>query len=542
MSEHSLPLRGRTFLAGKIISNFGQSSIDCIIRRISDDGATIEVASVFGVPEHFHLRIPNEDPPRPCQRKWQSEKQIGVTFETIEAGRIDKTDKAENADAPVQPERRGGDGIVRGQMLALRAALDEIAIGVVLLDHELRSQFINRAFRRMWALPDAVADRNPPFIALMYHGRDTNAYQIPADQVDAYVAERLRRVRDGVTTPIDLRRTNGEIVRMECAVLPDGGRMLSYTDVTDIVRHSDQLERLRYALDNVSEGVVLLDADLNAQFINKKMRTFWDVTDEHAASHPPYASLIANGPHARDRGMTQDELEAFFAGRVAAVRAGSERVRDLKTTDGRHIRAHCDVLQNDGRMLTYCDVTDLVRNAEQLERLATIDSMTGLYNRGHFLNQAAAEWSRSQRYQRPLSMLMVDVDHFKQVNDRYGHAVGDETIVAVAGACAKGKRQSDIVGRLGGEEFAILLPETELAQATIVADRLCKAIAAHVMMAHEVQFKVTASIGIAAASVSMSGLDALMRAADQALYQAKAQGRNCVVQWSPPEAPKLAAE
>jgi diguanylate cyclase (GGDEF)-like protein len=394
----------------------------------------------------------------------------------------------------------------------------------------------------MWALPDAVADRNPPFITLMYHGRDTNAYQIPADQLDAYVAERLQRVRDGVTTPIDLRRTNGEIVRMECAVLPDGGRMLSYTDVTDIVRHSDELERLRYALDNVSEGVVLLDADLNAQFMNKKMRTFWGVTDEQAASHPPYAWLIANGPSARDRGMTQDELEAFLAGRVAAVRAGNERVRDLRTTDGRHIRAHCDITQNDGRMLTYCDVTDLVRNAEQLERHATTDSMTGLFNRRHFLDQADAEWSRFQRYQRPLSMLMVDIDHFKQVNDRYGHAVGDETIVAVAGACAKGKRQSDIVGRLGGEEFAILLPETELAQATIVADRLCKAIAGHVMMAHKVQFKVTASIGIAAASVSMSGLDVLMRAADQALYQAKTQGRNCVVQWSPPGAPKLAAE
>jgi diguanylate cyclase (GGDEF)-like protein len=545
MSEHSLPLRGRTFLAGKIISNFGQSSIDCIIRRISDDGATIEVASVFGVPEHFHLRITNEDQPRPCLRKWQSEKQIGVAFETIEAAKtdkIDKVDKTDKADTPVQPERRASEGIVRGQMLALRAALDEIAIGVVLLDHDLRSQFINRAFRRMWALPDAVADRNPPFITLMYHGRDTNAYQIPADQLDAYVAERLQRVRDGVTTPIDLRRTNGEIVRMECAVLPDGGRMLSYTNVTDIVRHSDELERLRYALDNVSEGVVLLDADLNAQFMNKKMRTFWGVTDEQAASHPPYASLIANGPSARDRGMTQEQLEAFFAGRVAAVRAGSERVRDLKTTDGRHIRAHCDVLQNDGRMLTYCDVTDLVRNAEQLKTLATIDSMTGLYNRRHFIHQADAEWNRFQRYQRPLSMLMVDIDHFKQVNDRYGHAVGDEAIVTVAGACAKGKRQSDIVGRLGGEEFAILLPETDLAQATIVAERLCKAIAEHVMMAHKVQFKVTASIGIAAASVSMSGLDVLMRAADQALYQAKAKGRNCAVQWSPPQAPKLAAE
>jgi diguanylate cyclase (GGDEF)-like protein len=168
--------------------------------------------------------------------------------------------------------------------------------------------------------------------------------------------------------------------------------------------------------------------------------------------------------------------------------------------------------------------------------------MTGLCNRRHFLVLADAEWSRFQRYQRPLSMLMVDIDHFKQVNDRYGHAVGDEAIIAVADACTNGKRQPDIVGRLGGEEFAILLPETDLAQATIVADRLCTSIAEHDLVAHKVHFKVTASIGIAAASASMSGLDVLMRAADQALYRAKAQGRNCTVQWSPPPAPKLAAE
>ena len=224
------------------------------------------------------------------------------------------------------------------------------------------------------------------------------------------------------------------------------------------------------------------------------------------------------------------------------MRSASEPLRDLKTTDGRHIRAHCDITQNDGRMLTYCDVTDLVRNAEQLERLATIDSMTGLYNRRHFLTSSDAEWSRFQRYQRPLSMLMVDIDHFKQVNDRYGHAVGDEAIIAAAQACAGGRRQSDIVGRLGGEEFAVLLPETELDQAAIAAERLRVAIAERVLIAHKVHFRVTASIGIAAASVSMSGIDVLMRGADQALYQAKEQGRNCVVQWSPPEAPKLAAE
>ncbi len=137
---------------------------------------------------------------------------------------------------------------------------------------------------------------------------------------------------------------------------------------------------------------------------------------------------------------------------------------------------------------------------------------------------------------------MLDIDHFKSVNDRYGHAVGDETIISVANACTEGKRESDIVGRLGGEEFAILLPETDLAQATIVADRLSKHIAANGLVAHKVHFKVTASIGIATASVSMSGVDVLIRAADEALYQAKAQGRNRAMQWSPPQVSRLAAE
>ncbi len=533
MSEHNSTPSRRTLLAGKVISNFGQSSIDCVVRRISDDGATIEVESAHTVPEHFHLILSDEGVPRPCKRKWLSEKQLGLTFETVEAAR---------EDASILPEQRSNEQIARVQLLALRAALDEIEVGVLLLDGNMRSQFINRAFRRMWALPDAVADRNPAFVALMYHGRDTNAYQTDAAKIDEYVARRVRLVNEGDTTPLDLRRTNGEIIRMQCAVLPNGGRMISYTYVTDIVRHSDELETLRNALDNVSEGVALLDADLNARFVNRKLKAFWGVTNEHIATRPTYASLISNAPNANDRGLPPDELAAFFAARVTAVKAAESTVRDLKTPDGRTIRAHCAVLPNDGRMLTYCDISDIIRNSEQLERLATTDSMTGLYNRRHFLALGDAEWSRFQRYHRPLSLLMLDIDHFKSVNDRYGHAVGDETIISVANACAEGKRESDIVGRLGGEEFAILLPETDLAQASIVAERLCKRIAAHVLIAHKVHFKVTASIGIATASVSMSGPDVLIRAADEALYQAKAQGRNCAVQWSPPPVSKLAAE
>jgi len=223
------------------------------------------------------------------------------------------------------------------------------------------------------------------------------------------------------------------------------------------------------------------------------------------------------------------------------VKAG-DHVRDLRTPDGRRLRAHCTNMTGGGRMLTYVDITDLIRNAEQLERLATTDVLTGLYNRRHFLTALEAEWSRFHRYYRSISVLMLDIDHFKAVNDRYGHAVGDEALKAVANACLEGKRKSDTVGRIGGEEFAVLLPETSLSRAKIVAERIRKRIAAQTLRANEVPFQVTASIGIAEASVSMSGTETLMSAADQALYQAKAEGRNRCLCWSPPPVAKLAAE
>jgi diguanylate cyclase (GGDEF)-like protein len=138
-------------------------------------------------------------------------------------------------------------------------------------------------------------------------------------------------------------------------------------------------------------------------------------------------------------------------------------------------------------------------------------------------------------------MLMIDIDHFKSVNDRYGHAVGDEAIVSVA-ACQEGKRGSDVVGRFGGEEFAMLLPETDSVQAAIVAERIRERVADHFLFVHKVRFNVTISVGIAEAVASMSGIDALLGSADAALYQAKREGRNRVIQWLPTSAPTLAAE
>ncbi|WP_407168667.1 PAS-domain containing protein [Bradyrhizobium sp. ORS 111] len=285
-------------------------------------------------------------------------------------------------------------------MLALRASLDQIPLGILLLDSELKALFINRAFRNMWTLPDAVADRNPTFTDLMHHGCKITAYELSDAQLDAYVADRVRRVRVGDTTPIDLRLTNGDVVRCQCTPLPDGGRMVSYTPVADIVRASDKLKVLTSALENVEDGVVLLDGDLNAVFLNRKMREFWELSDDEVAQHPSYLSLLTRNRRALPAGSTPEQARAFPAKRIAEIKAGDHK-RDVQTPDGRNIRVHCTTMPNGGRMLTFVDVTDLVRNARQLEVLATTDPLTGLYNRRHFLTAMDAEWSRFQHYYCP---------------------------------------------------------------------------------------------------------------------------------------------
>ena len=153
-------------------------------------------------------------------------------------------------------------GMLRGRMVdALRwererhataarlsAALDQVDIGIVLLDADTRAEFINRAFRNYFSLPDEKADSKPPFIALMYHGRDTGAYELPEDELSHFIAERTKMMRAGDQTPINIKLRDGQVLRFSCTALPDGGRMLSYTPVTDLVRHTDNPADTEYYL------------------------------------------------------------------------------------------------------------------------------------------------------------------------------------------------------------------------------------------------------------------------------------------------------
>jgi diguanylate cyclase (GGDEF)-like protein/PAS domain S-box-containing protein len=178
---------------------------------------------------------------------------------------------------------------------------------------------------------------------------------------------------------------------------------------------------------------------------------------------------------------------------------------------------------------------------EELERRAYTDYLTGLANRRHFLEQAESELVRTLRYGRELSILMLDVDRFKQVNDTYGHKVGDIVLQRLSTVCRATLRNIDVAGRMGGEEFAVLLPETGNEQAMDAAERLRAAIAAaQVTLASGLPLRFTASIGVATLGEKDANVDMLLNQADQALYRAKSEGRNRVHQYRDNDAVSLA--
>ncbi len=175
-------------------------------------------------------------------------------------------------------------------------------------------------------------------------------------------------------------------------------------------------------------------------------------------------------------------------------------------------------------------VRRVTRYARELMRLASTDGLTGTLNRHSFLERGAAELGRSQRRQSPLAVLMLDADHFKRINDTYGHAGGDAALRGLALAVIRAARASDLVGRLGGEEFALLLPDTTEGAALAFAQRLRADVEGLAIPHGERTIRLTVSIGIAASDGrDNADLAALLREADAALYDAKAAGRNRVV-------------
>jgi diguanylate cyclase (GGDEF)-like protein len=173
-------------------------------------------------------------------------------------------------------------------------------------------------------------------------------------------------------------------------------------------------------------------------------------------------------------------------------------------------------------------IADAQLHAE-VERLAAVDGLTGMYNYREFHERLHYEWEQAQRHGESLALMMIDLDHFKRVNDTYGHQTGDRILKQVAALLSRLARKVDTVGRYGGEEFAILLPKTTAQQAGKMAERIRKVVERHPFGLEGVGVPVTLSIGVASAPADATGQDHLVSVADKALYRAKEQGRNRTV-------------
>lgn len=284
---------------------------------------------------------------------------------------------------------------------------------------------------------------------------------------------------------------------------------------------------------------------------NSTHRWFWHAPEAPSAEVclQQFGDLLESQPLPVDAVLEGDALRQHFMAIHAPCnildKASSILCVSSQIESGRHsalvfIRMH-------GRMQwSYADITGIKAIAETLSRsidkrdqeaqmylLATTDSLTGLANHRHFIELLMLELKRAQRSKAPCAVLMLDIDHFKSVNDTYGHEAGDAVLIQLTTGIHSALRGIDAFGRLGGEEFAAVLPGADAAMAMQIAERLRAGVQDQVIGTRTGDIRVTISIGITLTGGGDDDVDSILRRADSAMYQAKNEGRNCIRMFLP---------
>ena len=289
-------------------------------------------------------------------------------------------------------------------------------------------------------------------------------------------------------------------------------------------RIADMCSRI---VSHADDGIVAIDKNQKIILFNEGAERIFgyqpeEVLGEHLNVLIPERFHLQHELHVEEFGMGQVE-QRTMGERLRQV-YGRRKSGDEFLTSTSIIKVSTGSAQYYAAIIR--DISENKRTEEELLRLAATDPLTGAFNRREFTALAEREAIRAHRYNRPLAIMMFDLDHFKRLNDTYGHAAGDKALQRFTTICCNALRTVDIFGRWGGEEFVAILPETDADGASVIAERLRKTMADNSFEFNSHKINFTVSIGVAQYRDNETSLEGPLSRADQAVYDAKKAGRN----------------
>lgn len=309
--------------------------------------------------------------------------------------------------------------------------------------------------------------------------------------------------------------------------------ILTCIEITDKKRLEQTLniisKRYEAVVEAAYDGIITINDQQNISMMNEAAKYIFGLEDEDMVGKPLVQLMPMSYRH------KHVDYVSSFRRSVVDSRPMQSRaaVRGLRK-DGSEfpIEVTISKINVEGKIemtAVVRDVSERARLVEELSKAATEDHLTGVFNRRHFTKRLQVEMDRSKRYNRPLSIVMIDIDFFKKVNDQYGHDVGDQVLIEFSKCITDHLRSTDTLARWGGEEFMVLLPETEAKDAILWSNRMRQIIQDKPILDKGETLYITASFGLASQTEAALDMDNLLKQADLNLYQAKKAGRNCVV-------------
>lgn len=275
------------------------------------------------------------------------------------------------------------------------------------------------------------------------------------------------------------------------------------------------------SLDRLSEGITIIDGNDKLVLYNHHAAEYLGIDKLDIGVGVSLSELAKSAS-----GNAIVDPSSLLMQQLDVSRQGKPQNFERDLDGGRILSVRANPIPGGGVITLYIDITERKAFEKRLIDMATRDELTGLINRREFFTLATHEEERAKREGHVVSVMMVDADYFKKINDTYGHAAGDEVLRNLADNCRKIFRKTDVVGRYGGEEFSVMLPGAQEDMAKVIAERLRSSIAESVVHTEKGDVNYTISIGIACATGKAVQIEALLDRADRALYTAKAQGRN----------------